>query len=75
MGKITIESNEKTLDALKVGIDRSWQTMFYGDKEKGIKPGNIFVYGTIAGQREVAMDRLLLREKLLKEQGEELGSE
>ena len=75
MEKITIEKNEKTLEKLKDGYDRAWQTMFYGDKEKGIKPGNIFVYGAIVGQREVAMDRLLLRKKLQDEQGIELDTE
>ena len=75
METITMESNEYTIKKLNEGIDRSWDTMIYGDKEKGIKPGNIFVYGTIVGQREVKDNRIMLREKLKKEKGEELGEE
>ena len=71
MEKITYESNEKTLDTLKKGYDNMWDLFFYGDKKSNTKPGDIRVYGAIAGQRQVAMNRLLLREELTKENEEE----
>jgi len=66
MKEITYNQNEKTLEALQNGYNTSWDIFLYGDKKSGTKPGNIYVYGTIAGQKEVAKSRLTMREKLLQ---------
>ena len=66
--EITSEQNERALNALQKGYNKSWDLFLYGDKEKGIKPGRIETYGTIVGQREVAKNRLKLREQLKGEQ-------
>lgn len=63
MERITEYNNKKTINSLKKGLNTSWDIFLYGDKESGTKPGNIQVYGTIAGQREVLKDRLNLQEK------------
>lgn len=65
MDTITFEENERTLEALQNGYDRMSDLFIYGDKERGIKPGNIQVYGKKVGIREVAKERQALREKML----------
>lgn len=50
--------NEKTLELLQDGYNTCWDKFLYGDKASGTKPGNIYVYGAIAGIREVAKERM-----------------
>ena len=66
MGKeITYKQNENTLNALQKTYDNLWDKFFYGDKESGTKPGHIEVYGAIRRTREVAKERMALREQML----------
>lgn len=67
MKEITYKENEKTIKGLQKGMQSSWDLFLYGNKEKNIKPGNIYVYGTIAGQREVLKDRQRLHEELVSD--------
>ncbi len=62
--------NERSISALRGGLDRSWDLFLYGDKKSNTKPGNIQVYGTIAGQREVLRERLKKREELAELSGQ-----
>ncbi|MBQ3048152.1 MAG: hypothetical protein IJD48_03970 [Clostridia bacterium] len=55
--------NQKALEALQEGYDKCWDIFLYGDKESGTKPGNIYVYGAIVGQREVAKARMKTMEQ------------
>ena len=64
MKEITFKENEKTLETLQKGYDKMSNIFLYGDKASGTKPGNIQVYGKMVGIREVARERLALREKL-----------
>lgn len=61
---ISENENEKSIKALKKGLDTSWDLFLYGDKASNTKPGDIRVYGTIAGQREVLKGRMKLRAEL-----------
>lgn len=65
---INENQNEKSIKALKKGLDTSWDLFLYGDKTSNTKPGNIRVYGTIAGQREVLKERKALRAELSSEE-------
>ena len=71
MEKIGVKENELAIKKLHEGIDRSWDLFIYGDKEHGIKPGRVEVYGAIAGMREVGKQRVKLRETLENEKEEE----
>ena len=59
----TYNQNQKTLEALQEGYNKCWDIFLYGDKESGTKPGNIYVYGAIVGQREVAKSRMKAMEQ------------
>lgn len=63
MERINEYNNKKAINNLKKGLDTSWDIFLYGDKASGTKPGNIQVYGTIAGQREVLKERVAMQEK------------
>ena len=63
MERINEYNNKKAINNLKKGLDTSWDIFLYGDKASGTKPGNIQVYGTIAGQREVLKERVVMQEK------------
>jgi len=68
--KITEKQNDVAISNLKKGLDSSWDTFLYGNKEYNIKPGNIRVYGTIAGQREVLKNRMAIKEQFNGQQYE-----
>lgn len=70
MGNISSTENQKTMKKLKEGLGRSYDLFLYGDKESGTKPGNIQVYGTIAGQREVLRERRNLQRQLEEDERE-----
>ena len=59
----TYNQNEKTLEELQKGYNICWDIFLYGDKKSGTKPGNIYVYGAIAGTREVAKGRMKAMEQ------------
>ena len=63
---LTSTENQKTIEKLQKGLGKSYDLFIYGNKEAGIKPGNIQVYGTIAGQREVLRGRKKLQKQLLE---------
>ena len=63
MERINEYNNKKTIKKLNDGLNKSWDLFLYGDKASGTKPGNIQVYGTIAGQREVLKQREFLQEQ------------
>ena len=65
---LTSTENQKTIEKLQKGLGRSYDLFLYGDKKSGIKPGNIQVYGAIAGQREVLRSRKKLQAQLLEEE-------
>ena len=54
---------QKTLEGLQNAYNNYWDIFLYGDKASGTKPGNIYVYGAIAGTREVAKDRMKAMEQ------------
>lgn len=58
-----IKSEEKILEGLQNSYNNYWDIFLYGDKKSGTKPGNIYVYGAIAGTREVAKSRMKAMEK------------
>lgn len=68
MENINEFSNEKTIKSLQKGLNKSWDIFLYGDKSSGTKPGNVKVYGTIAGQREVLKERQNLQKQFQEEQ-------
>lgn len=70
MERINEYNNKKAIKELKKGLDTSWDLFLYGDKASGTKPGNIQVYGTIAGQREVLRSRLNMQEKFNSQDSE-----
>ena len=70
MENINEHDNEKAIKKLQKGIDTSWDIFLYGDKASGTKPGNVKVYGTIAGQREVLKDRQNLQKRFGDEQNQ-----
>lgn len=70
---ISKSDNEKAIKALKKGQDISWNIFWYGDKESGTRPGDINVYKTIAGQKEVLKGREELKKQM--EQSEENSPE
>lgn len=72
MENISSTENQKTIEKLKKGLGRSYDLFLYGDKASGTKPGNIKVYGTIAGQREVLRNRIMLQRQLDDEENFEL---
>lgn len=72
MTNITERENNNAIEKLKKGLNTSFDIFLYGDKESGTKPGNISVYGTIAGQREVLKRRLKLQEEI---KGRDEGNE
>ena len=63
--QITYKENEKTLEGLQKTYDNLWDKFFHGDKESGTKPGHNEVYGAIARTREVAKERMVLRNRML----------
>ena len=63
--QITSKENEKTLEGLQNAYDNLWDKFFYGDKKSGTKPGHMEVYGAIVRTREVAKERMQLREQML----------
>ena len=65
---LTSTENQKTIEKLQKGLGKSYDLFLYGNKEVGIKPGNIQVYGTIAGQREVLRSRKKLQKQLLEDE-------
>lgn len=72
MTNITERENNNAIKKLKAGLNTSFDIFLYGDKESGTKPGNISVYGTIAGQREVLEERLKLQKEIM---GRDEGNE
>lgn len=68
--QISSTENQKTINKLKQGISRSYDLFIYGDKKAGIKPGNIYTYGAIRGQRQVLAERKQLQKQLLEEENE-----
>ena len=68
MENINEQNNERTIKNLQKGLNTSWDIFIYGDKESGTKPGNVKVYGTIAGQREVLAERQELQKQFKEEQ-------
>ena len=68
MENINEYNNTKAIKNLQKGLDKSWDIFLYGDKSSGTKPGNIKVYGTIAGQREVLEKRRRLQMQFQEEQ-------
>lgn len=72
MENISSTENQKTIEKLKKGLGKSYDLFLYGDKASGTKPGNIQVYGTIAGQREVLRNRRMLQRQLEDEKDLEL---
>ena len=68
MENINEYNNERAIKSLKKGLNTSWDIFLYGDKESGTKPGNVKVYGTIAGQREVSENRKELQKQFQEEQ-------
>lgn len=71
MENITESQNNKAISKLNEGLNTSWDLFLYGDKESGTKPGNLKVYGTIAGQREVLNGRLKLKQELANDSDNE----
>lgn len=65
---LSSSENQNTIEKLQKGLGKSYDLFIYGDKKAGIKPGNIRVYGTIAGQREVLRSRKKLQAQLLEEE-------
>ena len=65
---LTSTENQKTIEKLQKGLGKSFDLFLYGDKKSGTKPGNIQVYGSIAGQREVLRSRKKLQAQLLEEE-------
>ena len=63
MDNINEHDNQRAIKKLQKGIDTSWDLFFYGDKDSNTKPGNMQVYGTIVGQREVLEGRKRLQEQ------------
>ena len=61
---LSSRGNEKTIKELEKGLGVSWDLFLYGDKKSGTKPGNLQVYGTIAGQREVLKRRKAMQKEL-----------
>lgn len=72
MTNITERENNNAIKKLEEGLNTSFDIFLYGDKKSGTKPGNIFVYGTIAGQREVLQERLKLQKEIM---GRDEGNE
>ena len=68
MENINEINNKKAIKNLQKGLDKSWDIFLYGDKQSGTKPGNVQVYGTIAGQREVLEERNKLQKQFMEEQ-------
>ena len=68
MENINEYNNAKTIKNLQKGLDKSWDIFLYGDKASKTKPGNVKVYGTIAGQREVLENRQNLQKQFQEEQ-------
>ena len=68
MENINERDNEKAIKKLQKGLDKSWDIFLYGDKASNTKPGNVKVYGTIAGQREVLKGRQNLQKQFMEEQ-------
>lgn len=58
-----MSDNDRAIKKLKEGLNTSWDIFLYGDKTSNTKPGNIYVYGTIAGQREVIKERIKARDQ------------
>jgi len=58
-----MSDNDRAIKKLKEGLNTSWDIFLYGDKASNTKPGNIYVYGTIAGQREVIKERIKAKEQ------------
>ncbi len=71
MENISSTENQKTMEKLKKGLGRSYDLFLYGDKASGTKPGNIQVYGTIVGQREILRERRNLQRRLEDEEQRE----
>ena len=68
MENINEYNNAKAIKNLQKGLDKSWDIFLYGDKDSNTKPGNVKVYGTIAGQREVLQQRRELQKQFQEEQ-------
>ena len=68
MENINEYNNAKAIKNLQKGLDKSWDIFLYGDKASNTKPGNVKVYGTIAGQREVLENRQNLQKQFQEEQ-------
>ena len=68
MENINERNNEQAIKNLQKGLDTSWDIFLYGDKASNTKPGNVKVYGTIAGQREVLQGRRQLQKQFKEEQ-------
>lgn len=69
--KITEKQNQKTIEGLYDGLNSSWELFIYGDKKSGVKPGNVQVYGSIVGQREVIARREDLQQVLEAQEKED----
>ena len=72
MTNITERENNNAIKKLKEGLNNSFDIFLYGDKKSGTKPGNILVYGTIAGLREVLEERIKLQKEIM---GRDEGNE
>ena len=72
MERINESQNLKTIKKLNQGLDRSWDLFLYGDKQSNTKPGNLQVYGTIVGQREVLNQRLKLQKEFEEQNNQSL---
>jgi len=69
---LTSSENQKTIRELQKGLGKSYDLFLYGDKNSGTKPGNLKVYGTIAGQKEVLRNRMKLQKQLEEEEQNQL---
>lgn len=69
---LTSSENQKAIKELRKGLGKSYDLFLYGDKNSGTKPGNLSVYGTIAGQKEVLKNRLKLQKQLEEEEQNQL---
>ena len=65
MEGITFEQNEKTLEKLQKSYNQMWDIVFFGDKKSGTKPGDIRTLEKVFGIRQVAEERMKLRQNLI----------
>lgn len=72
MTNITERENNNAIKKLEEGLNTSFGIFLRGDKKSGTKPGDVFVYGAIAGLREVLKGRLKLQEEIM---GRDEGNE